>query len=279
MAEPVTVHLPRGDTANPGLCLDVAGSGELVVFLHGIGGNRTNWSEQVALVGDSFRAVAWDARGYNGSEDYDGPLVFSDFAHDLARVLDFFGARKAHLVGLSMGGRIAQEFYALYPARVATLTLVATMSGLATLGEDGKRQFVSARLDPLLKDGKTLRDVGLPAAKRLMGPNAGDALRQRLAAATASAHLGSYIKTVRASADYDRTDNLGNIAVPTLLVFGEHDPLTRPEMGREMHRKIKGSEFVLIADSGHLINLEQPDAFNAALLAFLGKNRGAANAA
>ena len=113
----------------PRIAMNVMGEGPLLVFLHGIGGNRLNWQFQLPAFADDFTVVAWDARGYGLSEDYEGDLDFSDFSHDLARLLDQFGAEKAHLCGLSMGGRIAQDFYALYPQRVATLVLCDTFAG------------------------------------------------------------------------------------------------------------------------------------------------------
>ena len=108
----------------PRIAVDHMGEGKLVVFMHGIGGNRTNWHDQLPELGRHFRAASWDARGYGMSDDYEGPLDFHDFARDLNRVLDHFGARKAHLVGLSMGGLIAMDFNALFPERVATLTML-----------------------------------------------------------------------------------------------------------------------------------------------------------
>ena len=95
----------------PRIAVDHAGQGPLLVFLHGIGGQRTNWHAQLQALADRFHVVAWDARGYGASDDYDGPLAFGDFSADLVRVLDHFGAEAAHLVGLSMGGMIAQDFY------------------------------------------------------------------------------------------------------------------------------------------------------------------------
>ncbi len=97
------------------IAYEVQGSGPLVVFLHGIGGNRTNWYEQLDHFGDRFCAVTWDARGYGASDDSPQPLKFSDYADDLNRLLDHFKAERAHLVGLSMGGMIIQDFYDRYP--------------------------------------------------------------------------------------------------------------------------------------------------------------------
>ena len=97
----------------PKIAVDYAGQGDLVVFLHGIGGNRRNWRAQLPVFAAAgFRAVAWDARGYGDSDDYDGPLDFYAFRDDLARVLDHFSAETANIVGLSMGGRIAASFHA-----------------------------------------------------------------------------------------------------------------------------------------------------------------------
>src|ERR1700740_1643625 len=106
------------------LAYEARGSGPLVVFLHGIGGNRTNWYEQLDHFGDRFCAVTWDARGYGAREDPPQTLKFSDYADDLNRLLYHLQADRAHLVGLSMGGMIIQDFYDRYPQRVATLSLV-----------------------------------------------------------------------------------------------------------------------------------------------------------
>src|SRR5205085_4912844 len=86
--------------ASPRLALSVAGEGELLLFLHGIGGRRQNWAAQLAFFSATHKAAAWDARGYGESEDYDGPLDFTVFSEDLQRVLDHFGVRRAHVVGL-----------------------------------------------------------------------------------------------------------------------------------------------------------------------------------
>ena len=86
-------------------------------------------------------------------------------------------------------------------------------------------------------------------------------------------HKESYIKTVRANTARTEYPNAHQITMPTLLVFGADDRLTPPEVGRAMHQKIKGSQFVVIPTAGHLSNIEQPEAFNMAVLEFLLKHR------
>ena len=273
MAAIRTRHIP----GPPGLTVDEAGTGELVLFMHGIGGNRTNWSHQVQRFGEHYLAVAWDARGYNGSEDYDGPLDFSDFARDILRVLKFYGRKKLHVVGLSMGGRIAQDFYALFPQQVATLTIVASFTGFQNFSEADRQKFLNLRLKPLVEEGKEPRDIAPTVARTLCSPNATEEQYQRLVASMAALHKGTYIKTVTATTHFNRTAELGKIAVPTLLIFGEADTLTTAAMGQEMHSKIKDSSLVVVPKSGHLVNLEQPEAFEKALEPFLFKHRGRAD--
>jgi len=273
MAAIHTRHIP----GSPGLTVDEAGTGELVLFMHGIGGNRTNWTRQVQKFGDHCLAVAWDARGYNGSEDYEGPLDFSDFARDILRLLKFYRRKKLHLVGLSMGGRIAQDFHALFPQHVATLTIVASFTGFQNFSDADRQKFLSLRLKPLVEEGKEPRDIAPVVARSLSSAHATEEQYQRLVASMAALHKGSYVKTVTATTHFNRTAELAKIAVPTLLIFGEADTLTTPAMGAEMHARIKGSALVVVPKSGHLVNLEQPDAFEMALEVFLFKHRGRAD--
>jgi len=258
---------------SPAIGIDHAGTGELLVFMHGIGGNRTNWTKQLNHFSSDYHAVAWDARGYGLSDDYDGPLDFSDFSRDLSRLLDHFGVETAHLCGLSMGGRIAQDFYVLFPERVRTLTLVATFSGFSNFTLEEKQQFIALRKKPLVEEGKEPKDIAPIVAKTLIGPHAAPAAYDQLVESMGALHKDSYIKTVEATTMYDRTLELESIEVPTQLIYGEHDQLTRPELGREMATKIRNSRFTEIPRSGHLINIEEPALFNETLAAFLSLQR------
>ena len=89
----------------------------------------------------------------------------------------------------------------------------------------------------------------------------------------AALHKDSYLKTIEASLSFDRSAEIDRISVPTLLLYGEHDRLTPPTVGKALHERIAGSELTVIEGAGHLSNIERPEAFNAALLAFLVKHR------
>lgn len=257
----------------PRIAFDRAGDGPLLVFLHGIGGNRSNWHDQLPVFARDFHAVAWDARGYGLSDDYEGPLEFGRFADDLARLLDHFKAETAHLCGLSMGGRILQDFYPRYTDRVATLVLCDTMPGFAASFTPEKRaEFVRLRKQPLI-EGKEPKDIAPIVARTLLSPKASPAAFQKLTDSMSALHKDSYIKTIEASTHFDRVPDLPNIRVPTLLLYGADDTLTPPALGQGMAEKIPGAKMVVIPDAGHLPNIEQPKAFNSPVLEFLKRHR------
>jgi 3-oxoadipate enol-lactonase len=265
----------------PRIAADVMGEGPLVLFLHGIGGNRTNWHPQLPAIASAFTACAWDARGYGLSDDYEGDLDFADFSDDICRLLDSFGVEKAHVCGLSFGGRVAQDFYPRHPDRVATLTLCDTFAGEdpddpRSGRSQSPEEFVEARIRPFLNGATPAEQAPLSVAK-LMSANRPDEAFARAVAASAELHVESYIKTVKASASYNRVETLKTIAVPTLLIFGEEDPLTPPAIGHYMQDHIADASLVLIEGAGHMSNLERPEAFNRALLDFLTAHAGLAD--
>ena len=240
--------------------MSVAGRGPLILFLHGIGGNRTHWAAQLDFFSTTFKAVAWDARGYGDSDDYDGALQFDDFSADLLRVLDFLGERTAHLVGLSMGGRIARNFALQHAQRVATLTLANTSPGFDALTPEEVRRFVEERANRTPD-----------SAQRLLGSRAhagaGAALRDSLAALRRE----PYLKTLAASVSQDRAAPLEQLAMPVLVVSGDEDRVYPQTLARAMAQRIAGAELLVLEGCGHLSNLEQPERFNAALLDFLSR--------
>ena len=264
MATPSTIRID----GRPRIAVDHVGSGALVVFLHGIGGNRTNWRDQLPAFGQRFHAVAWDARGYGDSDDYDGPLDFGDFADDLRRVLDHFRCDRAHLVGLSMGGVIALDFEARNPRRVASLTLCDSMPGFSTFSETERAEFVRLRQEPLLA-GKTPKEIAPAVASTLISKRPRPGVFEALVASLSALRKESYLKTLAGSVGYARTFRLEDIEVPVHLIVGDEDRLTPPAVSRRMAERIRDSRLTIVAGAGHLSNIEQPDAFNRAALDFL----------
>lgn len=244
-----------------------ARSGPLLVFLHGVGGNRHNWADQLAHFAPRFTAIAWDARGYGDSDDGDpATLAFTDFADDLARVIDRFGG-PAHLVGLSMGGRIALDCWRRFPDRVASLTLADTSAGAAP---DPTRlaAFLALRRAPLLA-GRTMAEIAPAIVDSIAGPAITAAARKRLLASHAALRPAAYLATLAAVTAFADFPPLATITVPTLVIAGEHDPVATPAHAAAMAAAIPGARLHIIPGAGHVSNIEAPAAFNAALGDFL----------
>lgn len=266
----------------PRIAVDHAGEGPLVVLMHGIGGNRKNWRDQMPVLAERFHVVAWDARGYGDSDDYEGPLDFADFNRDLLRVIAHFGVpsapqsapHSAHIVGLSMGGMIAQNFYRRHPDKVRSLVLADTRNPFQ---RHNSAEFLRLREAPLLA-GLTPRDIAPKVAGALAGPNASpDALAQ-LTESIAVLHKDSYLKTLRYTTMIGEAQefrgvsayvDMASVRVPTLVICGTEDKTTPPEMSQAMADGIPGAKLEWIEGAGHLSNIESPQRFNEALMSFL----------
>jgi 3-oxoadipate enol-lactonase len=269
VSAPPVEHVP----GTPRIACERLGEGPAVVFLHGIGGNRTNWREALEAVSAAgFTAVAWDARGYGGSEDYAGPFRFEDVSADLLRLLDHLGAAQAHLVGLSMGGRIIQDFYFRHPGRVLSLCLCDTTPGFDALSEEEKRDYVERRRAPLMA-GRSTADIADAVIDKLRGPGATPEVIARLRASVSALRKDSYLKAIEATVAQAEIGRLEDIRVPTLVLVGSHDRLTTPGVARDMAARIPGSEFALVEGAGHLSNIENPRAFNGRVIGFLTRVR------
>jgi len=264
----------------PKIAVEYLGEGPLVIFLHGIGGDRSTWSAQLSHFAQrGFCAAAWDARGYGDSDDYDGPLSFTDIANDLERVIGAFAVNKAHVVGTSMGGRIALEFYAHYPHRFATLTLAGVHTRFKSFSEADQRKFVESRSKPLVEDGMEPAQLAPLVIGKLVGPRASGEAKLRGIKAMSRLHKNSYLKTVEATTTFDREHVLQEITVPTLVIGGEFDPLTPPDVTKAIAEKVKQAEYHLMFDVGHLSNLEHPVEFNRVAGQFVERYRNQANLA
>jgi 3-oxoadipate enol-lactonase len=247
-----------------------------VVFLHGIGGNRSHWDDQLAAFAPEFTACAPDVRGYGESDDYDGPLAFGDLAGDVLRIVDHFGAARAHLVGLSLGGRVARDLCLRHPDRVATLVLCNTHPGFDALTPEQVDAFIRSRQGPLL-GGKTPAELAPDLARNVLGKSASPRARERLLASLAALRKDAYLKTLESSVRDDRGARVEQIAVPTLVVTGDEDAVYPPATAEAMARRIPGARLAVIAGAGHVSNLEQPEAFNETVLGFLRAHRDRAS--
>ena len=255
---------------SPSIAYKIAGQGNPVLFFHGIGGNKDKWVRQIDFFSESNTAIAWDARGYGDSDDYIGPLDFRAFSHDIRRLLDYLDIEKAHLCGLSMGGRIILDFYELYKERVSSLTLVDTFPGFdGSFSDEGRERFIQERRQPLVEQGKEPADIAPSVVPGLVSPSAPKAVVNELIQSMSKLHKDSYVKTIESMTMYKPVADVSQILVPVQIIVGEEDKLTPPSISQNMHEKIADSRLEIIPNAGHLTNIEAPERFNNCLRNFL----------
>lgn len=251
------------------IAIDCAGAGEVLLFIHGIGGNRTNWHEQLDFFAPRFRSVAMDVRGWGLSEDYDGALDFDDVTDDIARVLTHLGAPSCHLVGLSMGGLIAQHVLWRRPDIVRSAVFADTSAGP---GEEHDAQwiedFLRLRKAPLLA-GKTPADIAPSVVRSLMAPNASESSRRRLEESIAALHKESYLKALDYVSNYKRKLDHAQVRVPVHAMVGEFDQLTPLARAQSLADRFRSCGVDVVPGGGHLSNMDNAQAFNELLDNFL----------
>ena len=252
----------------PFISVDYCGGGKGVIFLHGIGGNKRNWDDNVIAFSKFFKVVSLDTRGYGDSDDYEGEFSYSDVAKDLLKVINFFNFTKVHLVGLSMGARIAGWFYNLYPKRVNSLVLCDTHLGFSDFSSEKRLKFIELRSKPLLA-GKSPQEIAPNISRSLLGDPNDKRAFNKLVDSLGKLRKENYIKTIKAFTLDDNADLFKSINVPCLVLAGELDTLTPPHLARKIANQIKGSKCVIIKKAGHLPNIEKAKEFNEAVLNFL----------
>ncbi len=254
---------------NVELFIHTGGRGLPVLLIHGYPLDGTIWAPQIAGLSDIARLIAPDLRGHGSSEAVQGPASMDLLAEDCLNVLDALGISEPVVVGgLSMGGYIALAFYRNYPHRVSGLMLAATRAGADSpegkvardaaaklAGEMGASAIAAAMLPKMFAPGTYDRQPELVA--RVQGIMAGTSVEGILGDLDGMKNRP------------DSTPLLPEISVPTLIIHGAEDQILPRAEAEAMYEAIPGARLKILADAGHLVNLEQPDLFNHALREFL----------
>lgn len=240
-----------------------------VLLLHGLGANGAMWTLQFeALIAAGFRPIAPDAPGF-GDSPYDGRgWNFRRVAADLAGLLRELETGPAHVVGLSMGGVIAQQFAFDYPALARKLALVSTFS---VLRPSSRSQWVYFFQRLVVVHLMGLEQQSRIVARRVFPAPGQLALREMAAAQIARADPRAYRAAMRNLGLFDSRKRLGEIRAPTLVITGAEDTTVSPERQKMLADGIPGARQVVIPNGGHAVAIDQKDAFNRALLNFLGE--------
>jgi pimeloyl-ACP methyl ester carboxylesterase len=209
----------------------------------------------------------WPLPGYGGT-----PMLaetsFPAWAEALRERLDREDIPRIDLLGHSIGGMPAQEFALRFPERVRALVLYATTPAFGGRDPSFAEAFLAERLAPL-DAGKDMRALAAESIAPMLRPGTPEPLVREATEAMAAVPQDAYRATVRCLTTFNRRDDLGRIAAPTLLIAGEKDPLAPPRTMERMRDAIRGARLVVLPGTGHLAHLEDPTGFNAAVRSFL----------
>jgi 3-oxoadipate enol-lactonase len=260
-------------TAPDGARLHVVdqGKGDPVLWLQGLNAPAAAWAVQLAHFSQTHRSIAPDARGVGESDAPKGPYTARLLAQDAIAVLDAAAVDRAHVVGLSLGGAVAQELALAHPGRVRSLALLSTFAAQSprsrALLEAWRTLYPVAAADERLRKAWELQAYSWLFTDRFWRTPANVRAALRFASTQPLQKPQGFVGQVDAALSYDARDRLPALRVPTLVIHGALDQLSPKENGEELARLIPGAELLLLSDVGHAVNLEGQRAVNAALRA------------
>lgn len=243
---------------------ELAGEGPAVLLLHPVGLDLSWWEPQVEALRSEFQVLRLDFRGHGESALAPPPYTIVDFADDAHAFLQALEINAAHVIGLSLGGMVAQELALGYPAAVRSLILTNTLCTLPTQarqamrarGEAAKQGGMAAVVKPTLERWFTPGFIRSPLVARC---------RERLLANDVDA----WAATWNAIADLDTLPRLSGIHVPTLVTTGDADVSTPVSAAQVIADHIEGATLRVMAGAPHMAPYERPDLFNPLVLEFL----------
>jgi pimeloyl-ACP methyl ester carboxylesterase len=240
------------------------GSGPVVLLIHAFPLTRAMWEPQLDLLASQFRVIVPDVRGFGESQPA-SPWTMEQMADDFIALLDHVGAKDVAIVGVSMGGYIELALWSKYANRVRQMVLSNSRARADHDTEKAARNEIIAAIEQ--RGASVLPDRMLP---RLLQPNASPAVvaAVRRMIETVSPEAAAYgVMALRDRMDF--SSMLHRMACPVLVIAGTNDAIIHLDDSRSVAEAIPGAQFIAIPNSGHLSNLENPEAFNAALVSFL----------
>ena len=242
--------------------------GSVIMLHHSLATSHAIWDDLTIALAQDNRVLSFDARGHGQTDAPDGPYSFEQLAGDATGLMDALGVKKAHHVGLSMGGMVSQYLGFSASERVSSLTLVSTVGSLPDAARAGWDERLAAvaqdgmapQVEPTLKRWFT-RDYRNDPENAEMMQMIGDLIR--------NTPVKGYSGWGAAIRNLDFGAQLPKITAPTMVMVGKEDPGTPPAMAEAIYNAIPGAELHVLPDASHMLPLQQTDAFIDALLDFI----------
>jgi 3-oxoadipate enol-lactonase len=239
-----------------------AGAGEAtpIVFLHGVGSDKSVWHPQLEYFGPSRRVIAFDYPGYGDSDSAPSGTTRDDYADAIVSAMHELGVDRAHICGLSLGGVVAIAMHHADAKRCASLILADTFAVHPNGPAIYERSFEGSRDLPGMAEARVDVLLAQPAEPKV---------RREVVETMSRIDPAAYRIAAEAVWLADQRDRVAEIRVPTLVVCGEEDLVTPPDLSGVLADLIRGARMQVIAGAGHLTNLEKPEEFNRAVEDFV----------
>lgn len=250
----------------------LAGEGEPLVVLHGLGSCAEDWQEQVDRFSAHYRVVVPDLRGFGRSDKPPGPYSVAQFAEDVRELLLQLGIHRCHLLGFSMGGAIAFQFALDQPEFVQSLIIVNSVPSFE-LDTLRKRFMVASRIFMARVLG--MERVVRVISKRVFPEPHQARTREALIERHKNNSKESYLAAINALAGWSVKPRLGELAMPALIIASDQD-YTEIEEKQATVAAMPAARLAVITDSRHVTYADQPDQFSRVVLKFLSAVRGRA---
>lgn len=250
---------------------------ELIVFLHSVGADHSMWEPQIEAFADKYACVSLDLRGHaqstipENAESVKSSVTIESFAQDVIALINYLGYRQAHLVGLSMGGVVAQEVFKQNRKVVQSLTLANSWSQQADAKV--KIDFMTEQLSKM-----TLAESATQLVPGLFAPGTDQKIIDKGVQSEGSKNKGVFLASWHSMFKVDYLSMLEEIDLPVLVIGGTEDKITPTEpLSTTIHSRVTTSQLVNIEGAGHYSNLDHPEEFNRALRAHLFRARSRAS--
>ena len=243
----------------------VEGRGEPLVMIMGFSAGRVGWMPQIPFFRKHYRVTTFDNRGAGKSDKPPGPYSTRMMADDTAKLMDHLGIEKAHIMGLSMGGMIAQELAINYPQRVMKLVLAATYARQDETSGDMLEQAKFLQLTPEKKASALISlAFNKPTYRFVFGLLAG--IQTRLIGGSGRTGIAGQSEACRI---HDTLERLSSITAPTLVIVGTGDRIIKPVSSKVIAGKIPNARLVRVEGGSHYFSFEMRKVFNREVLDFL----------
>lgn len=258
--------MPAGTGTPEPIHYELEGSGPCLTLVHGVGSCLGSWDGVIAALGPGYRFLRYDLRGHGRSARLPGPYHLDDFVDDLRRLLDRLEIARTHLAGFSLGGLIGQAFALAEQDRVEKLVLISTVAGRTA----EERERVRQRARTLAEQGATAHlaeavERWFTADYIARHPEVLEERRRRSLDNDPYCYAAAY----RVLAESDLAARLPGIAVPTLVMTGEHDAGSTPRMARLIAERVPDCRLHILPGLKHSVLLEAPDQVSRVMTDFL----------